>query len=148
MKPYVYNPRIYQHHCHSQVGSALPGFVGVRVHRNQEGDDIGTALAKLARKAIPLLMSGAKLAKPHDMKAAKGIAKYVTHKEAHEATTSLFNKNDKQHLSEAARKPSQQHLKIYLYKDVTYSRVFLRMYPFTLGMVSRSAYTNGGGENV
>ena len=95
MKPYIHNPKIFQHHYHSQVGSALPGYAGVRVHRNQEGDGIGTVLAKLARKAIPLLMSGAKLAKPHVMKAAKGIAKDVTHKVAHEATTRLFNKKTK-----------------------------------------------------
>ena len=108
MKPYVHNPRIYHHHYHSHVDSALPRFKGVRVHHNQEGDGIGTVLTTLAREAIPLLMSGAKLAKPHVMKAAKGIAKDVTHKVAHEATTSLFNKreNRKQHLSEGARKPS------------------------------------------
>ena len=42
------------------------------------GGGIGSILAKLAQKAIPLLLSEAKLAKPHLVKAAKGIAKDVT----------------------------------------------------------------------
>ena len=72
MKKYIHNPNIYRYHF--QRGSALPGFQGVRVHR---GDGIGAFLGKLARKAIPLLISGAKMAKPHVVKAAKNIAEDV-----------------------------------------------------------------------
>ena len=74
MKPYIHNPNIYRHHF--QRGSALPGFRGTRMHR-QYGDGIASFFGKLARKAIPLLISGAKLAKPHVMKAAKNIAEDV-----------------------------------------------------------------------
>ena len=74
MKKYIHNPNIYRHHF--QRGSALPGFRGTRMHR-QHGDGIGSFLGKLARKAIPLLISGAKLAKPHVMNAAKNIANDV-----------------------------------------------------------------------
>ena len=72
MKKYIHNPNIYRDHF--QHGSALPGFRGTRMHR---GDGIGAFLGKLARKAIPLLISGAKLAKPHVIKAAKNIAEDV-----------------------------------------------------------------------
>ena len=74
MKKYIHNPNIYRHHF--QSGNALPGFHGRRMHR-QQGDGIGAFLGKLARKAIPLLISGAKLAKPHVIKAAKHIAEDV-----------------------------------------------------------------------
>ena len=74
MKKYIHNPNIYRYHF--QHGSALPGFSGIRMHR-QRGDGIGAFLGKLARKAIPLLISGAKMAKPHVVKAAKNIAEDV-----------------------------------------------------------------------
>ena len=73
--PYVHNPNLYRDHFRSQIGSALPGFRGMPVHR---GHGLGAVLGKLARKAIPLLISGAKLAKPHLTKAAKGIAHELT----------------------------------------------------------------------
>ena len=92
MKSYIHNPNIYRHHYDSQVGSAIPGFSGVRMHR---GDGIGAFLGKLARKAIPLLISGAKLAKPHLKKAAKSIAKEAAQKVLHEATNRIVNKKRK-----------------------------------------------------
>lgn len=92
MKPYIHNPNIYRHHYRKQVGSALPGFSGSRMHRVQYGDGLGSILSSLARKAIPLLASGVKLATPHVKQALKGIAKDVTQQVAHEATSRMFNK--------------------------------------------------------
>ena len=89
MKPYIHNPRLYQHHYTSQIGSALPGFEGVRMHRGQRGRGTGSLLSKLAGKAIPLIMSGMRMAKPHMAKAAKGLAKEVTEKVTQEAVARL-----------------------------------------------------------
>jgi len=107
MKAYIHNPKIYQHHFKSQLGSGLPGFEGTRMHRQQWGSGIGSMLAKLARKAIPLLISGAKLAKPHVVKAAKGIAKDVTKTVLDKASTKLFNKKRK-----AKRAPVRRRKKV------------------------------------
>ena len=95
MKTYIHNPRIYQHYFKSQTGSALPGFEGTRMHRQQWGSGIASVLGKLAQKAIPLLVCGAKLGKPHLVKAAKSIAKDVTKSVAEEATTRLFKRKTK-----------------------------------------------------
>lgn len=103
MKSYIHNPNIYRHHFKSQLGSGLPGFQGTRMHREQWGSGIGSFLAKLARKAIPLLVSGAKLAKPHLVKAAKGIAKDA----AQEASMKIFNKKRK-----AKRSPVRRRKKV------------------------------------
>ena len=88
MKTYVHDPNIYRNHYGRQVGSALPGFRGMRMH--QEGYGIGAFLGKLARKAIPLILSGlksgARIAKPHVKKAATGIAKDVSNKFFQEVT--------------------------------------------------------------
>ena len=96
MKTYVHNPNIYRNHYVRQVGSALPGFRGMRMH--QEGDGIGAFLGRLARKAIPHILSGvkagARIAKPHVQKAAKGIAKDVSNRVLHEVTTHV-NKRKK-----------------------------------------------------
>lgn len=103
MKPYIHNPAIYQDHYRAQVGSALPGFRGTRIHRHR-GEGIGAFLGRLARKAIPLLRSGAKLAAPHVKKALKGIAKDVTNKAAEEATNRLFNKKRKANTAPVRRR--------------------------------------------
>ncbi len=75
MKVYRQDPLIYRHHFHRQVGGELPGFKGTRV---QHGDGIGSFLGALARKAIPLIKAGVKLAAPHVKKAGKDIAKDLT----------------------------------------------------------------------
>ena len=94
MKAYIHNPDIYRRHYLQQVGSALSGFHGVRMHRH-EGDGIGAFLGKLARKAIPLLISGvksgAKFIAPHAKAALKNMAKDVTGKVAQEITTRMTN---------------------------------------------------------
>ena len=65
------------------------------MHRQQWGSGIASKLGKLAQTAIPLLVSEAKLAKPHLMKAAKSIAKDVTKYVAEEPTTRLFKRKAK-----------------------------------------------------
>ena len=75
MKIYRQDPLIYRHHFHRQVGGELPGFKGTRV---QHGDGIGSFLGALARKAIPIIKAGVKLAAPHVKKAGKDIAKDLT----------------------------------------------------------------------
>ena len=88
MKAYVHDPNLYREHYQNQVGKALPGFQGARM---QYGDGIGALLGSLARKAVPLLASGAKFVAPHLKQAFKGIAKDVTGKVAQEATTRLLS---------------------------------------------------------
>lgn len=87
MKAYVHNPNLYRQHYQNQVGKALPGFQGARL---QHGYGLGALLGTLARKAVPLLASGAKFIAPHLKQAFKGIAKDVTGKVAQEATTRLL----------------------------------------------------------
>lgn len=94
MKKYIHNPDIYRDHFRTQVGSAIPGFSGTRMHR-QRGDGIGSFLGKLARKAIPLLISGVKLAAPHAKEALKGIAKDVVGNIFHGARNKIVNKKRK-----------------------------------------------------
>ena len=106
MKAYIHNPNVYRHHYRSQVGSALPGFSGSRMHRIQTGYGIGSILGSLARKAIPILASGIKLAAPHVKSALKGIAKDVTHEVAQKATQKLFNK------PKPKRKPVRKRRKV------------------------------------
>ena len=95
MKQYIHNPDIYRHHYRSQVGSALPGFSGNRMHRVQYGDGIGSILSSLARKAIPLLASGVKFAAPHVKKALKSLAKDVTQDFTRKATSRLLKRKRK-----------------------------------------------------
>ena len=99
MKRYIHNPNIYRQHYQNQVGRALPAFKGTRI---QHGYGLGSFLGKLARKALPLLASGAKLVAPHLKKAFKGIAKDVTGKVAQEATTRLVGA-----ISEKGNKPKK-----------------------------------------
>ena len=72
MKAYRQDPLTYRHHFHNQVGGDLPGFKGARI---QYGNGIGSFLGALARKAIPLIKAGVRMAAPHAKKAAKNIAK-------------------------------------------------------------------------
>lgn len=72
MKPYTQDPALFRRHFHRQVGGELPGFKGTRM---QYGHGIGSFLGAMARKAIPLIKAGIKLAAPHVKKAGKDIAK-------------------------------------------------------------------------
>ena len=90
MKPYIHNPNLYRDHYRSQLGGNLPGFRGMSMHR-QHGNGIGALLSKLACKAIPLLMSGAKMIKPHVIKAAKGVVNDV----AGNVVSSVFKTSQK-----------------------------------------------------
>lgn len=74
MKVYRQDPTLFRDHFHRQVGGALPGFKGARV---QYGDGIGSFLGAMARKAIPLIRAGIKLAAPHVKKAGKDIAQEI-----------------------------------------------------------------------
>ena len=68
MKVYQQDPNIYRRH----FGGNLPGFKGARI---QHGNGIGSFLGILARKAIPIIRAGVKLAAPHVKQAGKDIAK-------------------------------------------------------------------------
>ena len=65
---YIPNHTIHRHHFRQQIGRSLPAFEGSRM---QYGSGF---FANLARKAIPLIAAGVKMAKPHVKKAAQGIA--------------------------------------------------------------------------
>ena len=75
MKAYRQDPLIYPNHFRHQVGGDLPGFKGTRM---QYRNDIGSFLRALARKAIPLVKAGVKIAAPHAKKAAKNVACELT----------------------------------------------------------------------
>ena len=75
MRAYRQDPYIYRNHFVRQTGGDLPGFKGTRV---QYADGIGSFLGALARKAIPIIKAGVKLAAPHVKKAGKEIAKDLT----------------------------------------------------------------------
>lgn len=75
MRVYQQDPILYRNHFRHQVGGELPGFKGSR-----HGSGLGSFLGSLARKAVPLLKAGVKLAAPHLKKAGKDIAKDVSGK--------------------------------------------------------------------
>ena len=89
MKAYRQDPLTYRHHFHNQVGGNLPGFKGARI---QYGNGIGSFLGALARKAIPLIKAGVKMAAPHAKKAAKNIAKELGGKVIQEVSSRIENK--------------------------------------------------------
>lgn len=84
MKVYSHDPNVFREHYRNQVGKALPGFKGARV---QYGSGIGNILGAIARHAMPLIRSGAKILAPHLKTAAKGIVKDVASRAVNEATT-------------------------------------------------------------
>lgn len=86
MKVYSHNPNIFRDHYRNQVGNALPGFRGTRM---QYGNGIGSILGAIARRAIPLLKTGAKIIAPHLKKAARNIATDIGGRMAEEASTRL-----------------------------------------------------------
>ena len=123
MKTYIHNPRFTSIISSPKQDQQYLGLKARGMHRQQWGSGIASIVGKLARKAIPLLVSGAKLAKPHIVKSAKSIAKHVTKSVAEEATTRLFNKKRKtKHTPVRRRKePSEQHHVIFFHKNVTHS---------------------------
>ena len=86
MRIYKPDPSIYRHHFAKQTGGDLVGFKGARV---QHGSGIGTLLGVLARKAIPLIRAGVKLAAPHVKKAGKEMAKDITNRAIKKATEKM-----------------------------------------------------------
>ena len=84
MKVYQQNPFVYRNHFRQQVGGDLPGFKG---SRTQHGDSLGSFLGALARKAIPIIRAGVKLAAPHVKRAGKDIAKDLTGKVIQEVSS-------------------------------------------------------------
>ena len=92
MRTYIHNPDIYRRHYKAQIGRALPGFSGSRM---QHGEGIGAFLGSMARKALPLISSGLKMAKPHLTRAAKGVAKDLTHQAADMVVNRLSKKSPK-----------------------------------------------------
>ena len=85
MKVYRQDPSIYRRH----FGGNLPGFKGARV---QYANGIGSYLGILARKAIPLLRAGVKLAAPHVKQAGKEIAKDISGHVIKKATEKMTGK--------------------------------------------------------
>ena len=73
---YIPNPNLHLQHYRRQTGHGLSAFKGSRM---QHGSGF---LANLARRAIPLIAAGVKMAKPHVKKAAQGIAKELLGKAA------------------------------------------------------------------
>ena len=86
MRLYQSDPNIYRYHFNRQTGGDLPGFKGTRV---QHADGIGSFLGALARKAIPLIKAGVKLAAPHVKKAGKEIAKDLTNRAVKKVTEKM-----------------------------------------------------------
>lgn len=70
----MHDPRRFVSYYESQVGGALPGFVGSPV---MYGRGIGSVFSKLFRFISPLVKKGFSLAKPHLKTAAKNIASDV-----------------------------------------------------------------------
>ena len=89
MRVYRQDPSIYRNHFVRQAGGDLPGFKGARV---QHADGIGSFLGALARKAIPIIKAGVKLAAPHVKKAGKEIAKDITGQVMRKATEKMTQK--------------------------------------------------------
>lgn len=75
MRVYQQDPFVFRNHFRQQVGGELPGFKGIRV---QHGSGIGSFLGSLARKAIPLIKAGVRIAAPHVKRAGKDIAKELS----------------------------------------------------------------------
>ena len=89
MRAYRQDPSIYRNHFIRQAGGDLPGFKGTRV---QHADGIGSFLGALARKAIPLIKAGVKLAAPHVKKAGKDIAKDLANQAIKKASEKMTQK--------------------------------------------------------
>ena len=89
MRAYRQDPNIYRNHFVRQAGGDLAAFKGARV---QYADGIGSFLGALARKAIPLIKAGVKLAAPHVKRAGKDIAKDLTSQVMKKASEKLGQK--------------------------------------------------------
>ncbi len=115
MKVYRQDPLVYRNHFHHQVGGNLPGFKGERI---QYGDGLGSFLGALARKAIPLIKAGVKIAAPHAKKAAKNIAKELTGQVIQEVSGRIGNKK--------RRKPQKRTRKRKNVKGATSKDIFVQ----------------------
>jgi len=108
MKAYVHNPEIFRRHFKQQVGSAIPGFRGMRMQR---GHGLGLLLGKLARSAIPLIKAGVKAAAPHAKKVAKEALKEVTphlKKAGQQAVQSITTKAVQKLANAGNKRPKQR----------------------------------------
>ena len=80
MKVYRQDPTLFRDHFHRQVGGALPGLKGAC---DRYGGGFGSFLWDMARKALPLINAGIKLAATHIKKVGKDIeleiAGYAVH---------------------------------------------------------------------
>ena len=93
MRPYKQDPSIYRNHFGRQTGGNLPGFKGARI---QYGSGIGTFLGALARKAIPLIKAGVRMAAPDVKKAGNEIAKELTNRAIRKASEKMTGRAYKQ----------------------------------------------------
>ena len=103
---------IYRNQLRHQVGGDLPGFKGTRM---QYGNGIDSFLGALARKAIPLIKAGVKIAAPHAKKAARNVARELTGQVVQEVAGRIGHKK--------ARKPrkrvsKRKNVKRALAKDI------------------------------
>jgi hypothetical protein len=96
MKLYQHDPFLYRNHFRQQVGGELPGFKGTYV---QHGNGLGSFLGSLARKAIPLLRAGIKLAAPHVKRAGKDIARDLSGQVIQKVTERMGRGVNKRHAS-------------------------------------------------
>ena len=126
MRIYQQDPNIYRHHFNRQSGGDLPGFKGTRV---QHADGIGSFLGALARKAIPLIKAGVKLAAPHVKQAGKEIAKDITGrviKKAAEKMSGNRRKVNKRRKTYKGRKAKKSRRKRKASKRATSKDIFFQ----------------------
>lgn len=100
--PYVRNEAKYTAYYMNQAGGGgeLPGYIGSRV---QYGGVAGIFRA-LYRMAVPLILKGVGIAKPHLKTAAKNIAGDVVSK----ITRAAFNKQDGSGLVVVTKRPKKR----------------------------------------
>ena len=96
---YIHNPEIFRRHF--QAGRGLPGFSGSRVQR---GDGLGKILGAIARRALPIIKAGFRIAKPHIKKAAKSVAKDVTGRVTQAAANKLLGRMNTKRVNKAKPK--------------------------------------------
>ena len=112
MKVYQQDPNIYRRH----FGGNLPGFKGARI---QHGNGIGSFLGILARKAIPIIRAGVKLAAPHVKQARKDIAKDLSKELVKKVSAKMSGKAYK-----SKRKPKKRVRKQQTTQRLTRQTIF------------------------
>jgi hypothetical protein len=116
MKLYQQDPFLYRNHFRQQVGGELPGFQGTYV---QHGNGLGSFLGSMARKAIPLLRAGIKLAAPHVKRAGKDIARDLSGQVIKKVTERIGRgKRNKSGKSSRRKTKKQKVIKAITSKDI------------------------------